>query len=358
MILFMRGAALLSGSFLPWKFIFMISIPLGLLFYLVLFARISFKHTLRILNIRVDRPCAFSFFSIRSYLLMLIMIGAGIFLRYTDSVDPVLIGLLYLIMGIPLILSSLRFWYYGIRYSKLQSDFDRAEAKHGHKLPRWQRWVRTFLYIGVIAVIMVVALSNWMVTHYSSPHIYSDPTLLPDNKVGVVPGTSSMLASGTINLFFKYRVEAAADLYNRGKIQFIIISGDNGTHSYNEPREMKEALIALGVPDSVIYPDYAGFRTFDSMIRAWKVFGQKKFTVVSQRFQNERAVFIARQYGIEAVAYNAKDVSKYSGFKTLLREVLARVNTFLDIYVLNMQPRFLGDPILIGEPVSVVQDSK
>ena len=109
---------------------------------------------------------------------------------------------------------------------------------------------------------------------------------------------------------------------------------------------MKKELISAGVPDSVIFLDYAGFRTFDSMIRAKEVFGQTKFIVVSQQFHNERAIFIARKYGIEAYGYNAEDVDAYSGIKTKIRELFARVKVFIDVYT-NKHPKFLGEKIII-----------
>ncbi len=79
---------------------------------------------------------------------------------------------------------------------------------------------------------------------------------------------------------------------------------------------MKNALVAQGVPENKIFLDYAGFRTFDSVIRMNKIFGQTDFTIISQRFHNERAVYIANRLGLNAVAFNAQDVSAYSGFKT------------------------------------------
>ncbi len=154
------------------------------------------------------------------------------------------------------------------------------------------------------------------------------------------------MSDGSKNYFFYNRTKAASTLFKSGKIQFVIISGDNSLSYYNEPADMKKELINAGVPDSVIFLDYAGFRTFDSMIRAKEVFGQTKFIVVSQQFHNERAIFIARKYGIEAYGYNAEDVNAYSGFKTKIRELFARVKVFIDVYT-NKQPKFLGEKVII-----------
>ena len=126
----------------------------------------------------------------------------------------------------------------------------------------------------------------------------------------------------------------------------MLISGDHGTAGYNEPRDMKQELINRGIPDSVIYLDYAGFRTLDSVVRASVVFGQSRFLVISQRFHNERAVYLARARGMEAFGYNAKDVPAGTGVKTMIREVFAKTKAWLDLR-LGVQPRYLGQQIKI-----------
>lgn len=103
---------------------------------------------------------------------------------------------------------------------------------------------------------------------------------------------------------------------------------------------MAEYLIGLGVPDNAIIRDYAGFRTLDSVVRAQKVFHCNSLIIVSQKFHNQRAVFIARHYGIDAVGYNARDVASKSNL-THWREFAARFGAVLDLYVLNRQPKFL-----------------
>jgi SanA protein len=348
-MLWFRGFKTVIECGFPVKWTLWIGFIGGLLFYLLLFARISLKHSKRIFAIPVDKPCAFSFFSIKGYIMMLLMISSGVLLRLSGSVDPVIIGVFYVIMGFPLLLSSLRFWYFGIRYKKFFQEFTDVEGSNIKALSRWQRRLRNFLSVSTVLLVLLVSYVNWQISHFSDPYIYSKIEDLPVNKVGLVPGTSSRMASGNSNMFFQYRLQAAAELYRSGKIKFVILSGDNGTSSYNEPAAMKKELIKLGVPDSAIFLDYAGFRTFDSVIRAWKVFGQKNFTFISQQFQNERAIFIARKNGIDAVAYNAKDVTTYSGFKTKSRELFARVKVYIDIYILNTQPRYLGDPIDIDD---------
>lgn len=173
-------------------------------------------------------------------------------------------------------------------------------------------------------------------------------TAIPRNDVGLLLGTSPKLKNGNNNLYFDYRILAATVLYKSGKIKYILISGDNRKKDYNEPEEMKNALIQKGVPESAIYLDYAGFRTLDSVVRAKEVFGQSRLTIISQRFHNERAIYLAEQNGIDAIGYNAKDVNAYAGLKTNARELLARVKMFIDLAV-DKQPHFLGKKIIIGK---------
>lgn len=136
-------------------------------------------------------------------------------------------------------------------------------------------------------------------------------------------------------------------MYHSGKISYILISGDNGKKEYNEPEVMKQALLATGIPEERIVLDYAGFRTLDSIVRANKVFGIKRLLVISQKFHNERAVYLASYHGINAIAYNARNVDAYNGFKTNIRELLAPVKVFVDI-CFDVQPHFLGERIDIA----------
>jgi SanA protein len=112
---------------------------------------------------------------------------------------------------------------------------------------------------------------------------------------------------------------------------------------------MRDALLALGVPDSCIVLDYAGFRTLDSVVRCEEVFGEDSVTIISQEFHNQRAVFIANKSHLSAIAFNAQEVNKNYSFRTRIREYFARVKCVLDIYLLGTSPKFLGDKIKIGK---------
>jgi SanA protein len=188
--------------------------------------------------------------------------------------------------------------------------------------------------------------ANYEVSRYSKPFISYSIDDIPECKTALVLGTSKYLRKGTKNDFFFHRIHAAVYLFKRGKVKFLILSGDNSKEYYNEPALMRKELLRYGIPDSVMFADYAGFRTFDSMVRAKEIFGQNKFIVVSQRFHNERAIFIGREKGMEVYGFNAPDVAEYKQFKTLFREFFARTKVILDI-ILGTEPKFLGEKVLI-----------
>lgn len=215
------------------------------------------------------------------------------------------------------------------------------------KVKRFLKRLMLLFFICVAIILAVVIYANVKIPSDTQQYIYSNVDSIPDNSVAIVLGTSRYIG-GRPNIYFTNRIEAATQLYDAGKIRAFVVSGDNRHKSYNEPREMRRALVEAGVPDSIIHLDFAGFRTLDSVVRMGKVFGQKSFIVVSQRFHNERAIYLARHYGYDAYGYNAADLSlNRSSYRTKIREVFARVKVFVDL-TLGTRPKFLGDPIDIN----------
>lgn len=198
----------------------------------------------------------------------------------------------------------------------------------------------------IILILACLFLSDYITNKSTNTFVYKDVNSIPVKKVGLLLGTSKFLSNGRENEYFKNRIVATIELYNSGKIESVVISGDNSKSNYNEPLDMKTELMKKGIPEEKIYLDYAGFRTYDSMVRMNKVFGQSSFTIISQEFHNRRAIYIARKLDLDVIGYNAKDVTVYKGFKTKLREKFARVKMFIDIAI-NKKPKFLGEPILI-----------
>ena len=203
-----------------------------------------------------------------------------------------------------------------------------------------------YSFLFALICLLFTTYANYKIEHSTAEYVTSDVQKLPKTKVAVVLGTAPNLVGGYQNYYFVYRIDAAAELYKSGKVTHFILSGDHDRKNYNEPEMMKLALIEKGVPANVIYLDYAGFRTLDSMIRAKEIFGQNEFIVVSQEFHNQRAVYIARQNGINAYGYNAKDVNKQAGLKTNIREYFARAKVFIDDWF-GVNPKFLGEKIEI-----------
>lgn len=208
-----------------------------------------------------------------------------------------------------------------------------------------KKMLKIFLLLSVLGILFMV-FSNYIIQNSSKEFLYEDVNKIPNCKTAVVLGTSKSLSNGNPNLYFKYRMEATAELYKMGKIQYIIVSGDNSVKGYNETEDMKNDLVALGVPSEKIFEDFAGFRTLDSVVRAKEIFGQNEVIFVSQKFHNERAIFLAEKFGIKAYGFNAKDVNKYFGFKTKIREYFARSKVFVD-FLFGVEPKFGGKKVLI-----------
>ena len=215
---------------------------------------------------------------------------------------------------------------------------------------------KILLTLGVLAVCGVAGFYGAlaMVRRAASGRLYSSIAAIPHRKVGLLLGCKKSLGDGTPNLFFESRVRAAKDLFMAGKVDYLLVSGDNHTKGYDEITDMREALLKAGIPADRLYGDCAGFRTLDSMARARQVFGLNEVTVISQEFHNQRAIFLASREGLDAIGYNAQDedLGDYSG--THRRERFAKVKAVLDIYVLRTRPRFLGANVIIGADAPTV----
>jgi SanA protein len=192
----------------------------------------------------------------------------------------------------------------------------------------------------------LVLSAHFVVSKNAEGKVFSKIDDMPYNRVGLVLGTSKRLRNGRTNLYFSYRINATVKLYKAGKIEYVLVSGDNGSKGYDEPSDFKQALINKGIPANKIFLDYAGFRTLDSVVRAKKVFGVTDITFISQKFHNERAIYLAEHFGMKPIAFSAQDVSKKYSVKVRKREYFARTKMFLD-FIIGTEPKFLGDRITI-----------
>lgn len=213
---------------------------------------------------------------------------------------------------------------------------------------RWLRVGRLLLW-GVLGTVLAIVLIYVWVELSTAKQVYVSTDEVPARQVGVVLGTTPYVATGRENQYFTHRMDAAAALFHAGKVQHLLVSGDNRFENYNEPSAMHKALVARGVPDSAITLDYAGFRTLDSIVRTQKVFGLSSIMIITQDFHNRRALFIANRKDIDAIGLNAIDVSLQTHPTIYLREALARVKAVLDLYILQTKARFEGpaEPIVL-----------
>lgn len=181
---------------------------------------------------------------------------------------------------------------------------------------------------------LIITLCNQAVIQFSKGRVYDNVKEIPYKEVGLLLGTSPTTINGWTNIYYTYRIDAAVKLYKAKKISRILISGDGKEKSYDEPKYMRRDLIKRGIPAHKITLDKKGLRTYDSVINAKETFGLSNFTVISQRFQNERAIYLAGHNDIDAIGYNAKDAPNQKGksaIKVRIREVFAKVKVFMDL---------------------------
>lgn len=195
------------------------------------------------------------------------------------------------------------------------------------------------IWIGCLIVlfcIVTLLTCNFIVVNSAKNKAFSEIDSIKYNKVGLLLGTTPQARLTKVtNYFFIYRIDAAEQLYRAGKIEKILISGDeNSMDGVNEPECMRDSLVARGVPASAIILDGKGYRTICSVVNANKVFGLKSFTIISQEFHNERAIYQAEHLGLDIEniqAYNAKMPKSRRAYLTSIREYFARVKMFIDL---------------------------
>jgi SanA protein len=197
---------------------------------------------------------------------------------------------------------------------------------------------RRILTLLTLVVVFAIWANTYIITKGRARTI-SSPTEIKEPIPALVLGTSKHFQSGPNkgkeNKYFTYRMDAAKSLWEAGKVKEFIVSGDK-TGEYDETRDMKEALIALGVPTEKVKIDTSGLRTMDSMLRLRNVFHVNECFIVSQDFHVWRGLFQAYFYGIKGHGYYASGTSTW---KMILRECQARPKAVIDLFFLNMMPR-------------------
>lgn len=211
----------------------------------------------------------------------------------------------------------------------------------------FSRWLSRCTILGLWLLPLLAAVHGfvWVFSHKQT---YDSVDEIPVRYAGLILGCPEKVGTDD-NAFFLARVNAAKVLFDAGKVQFLIASGHPDREGCDEPRAIKAALVARGVPAEKIYCDHGGGRMLDSVLRARQVFGQRDLTVISQEFQNERAVYMARRRGLpDTVAFNAKEAVPWWTIRTCVKEVLARVLAVHDVEVRRLTPKFSGEKINVG----------
>lgn len=209
---------------------------------------------------------------------------------------------------------------------------------------RWlRRILRASLALLALGLLLVVLPTAWVGTRHLD-RIYSDAAAVPPAPVAIVFG-AAVRPDGQPSLMLADRIDAAVALYQHGKVQRILMTGDNGHADYDEVTAMKRYAVSKGVPAERINLDYAGFRTYDSCYRARAIFGVTKAILVTQGYHLPRALYLANAFGIDAVGLKGGS-DYYTGQEWYdAREAAALFVTFWEVHVLQPEPRFLGEPV-------------
>jgi SanA protein len=173
--------------------------------------------------------------------------------------------------------------------------------------------------------------------------IYSDPQSIPEHYSALVLG--AQIKGSEPSYMLKTRIEAASILYQEGKVEKLIMSGDNRFEYHNEPQVMIDTALELGIPQSVLQPDYAGRSTYESCYRAKHIFGQTEIIIISQRYHLPRAIYLCEKMGLKAIGFEAGNSYGLS-FAMVRREILA---TVLAVYETFFNPR----KVVGGEPIEI-----
>jgi SanA protein len=178
-----------------------------------------------------------------------------------------------------------------------------------------------------LAVVLLAWLAERRLDAAAGAVSFGDVARLPEVEAALVLGTAPIGPEGGPNVYFVRRLDAAAALWKAGKAKYLIVSGSDG-----EPAAMRAGLIERGVPAAAIYGDPAGHRTWESVLRARDVFGQKRIVIVSQRFHLSRALFLARHAGLEAWGFEARDVAAPYSIVTDLRRYPSALRAWFDVW--------------------------
>ncbi|HAA45636.1 MAG: SanA protein [Halomonas sp. 54_146] len=214
------------------------------------------------------------------------------------------------------------------------------------------KWLKRLLMslgaLSLLATLLFIAGNFWVLAT-TAAYIEQQPQQCRPAKVGIVFGTSHWTRSGVRNPHFHARMYTATQLINQAQVDHLLLSGDNRTQAYNEPRAMWRELYRRGVAAEQLTMDFAGFSTYDTLARARDVFQLDRALLITQSWHLPRAVYIGRALGMDVTGCVADDQTIDVDWRLKLREWAARVATLGDLYIWGREPYFLGAP----EPIEI-----
>lgn len=214
---------------------------------------------------------------------------------------------------------------------------------------RWPRLSRAAL-LGAGLLLAFVVFANGYMLVTDAGESTGEIAEVPRAQVAIVPG-ALVKPNGQMSTMLADRVKSAAALWQAGKVDRILVSGDHHTWAYDEPDTMRKALVRAGVPGRIVFEDHAGFDTWATMVRADSIFGVRSAVIVTQGFHMPRALFLAHSAGIDATGFTS-DLHPYGvqGLKSGAREVLSRVKAVADVG--------LDVPALGGRSIPITGDGR
>jgi len=226
------------------------------------------------------------------------------------------------------------------------------KAKKTEKPERAKKRRKPVILLCICAVIVITAVINILVVKTSAPYILSAGEAAERGTVDCILVLGASVTEYGPSLMLSDRLDKGLELFGLGVSNILLLSGDNGQVEYNEVQAMKDYVLQyggeVGLGADNIYLDYAGFSTYDSVVRCKEVFGAEKIVIVTQRYHLYRAVFNAKRIGLDVVGVAAQDTNR-GQFSRDLREVPARVKDFF-LTLIGAKPKYLGDPVPLVYP--------
>ena len=203
-------------------------------------------------------------------------------------------------------------------------------------------------------IVLIIIIAVLIIATISTKSYIVLPEDLKEMEAILILGCRVM-PNGELSYMLKDRLDKGIELYENNVAPKIIVSGDHGRNDYDEVNAMKNYLIDKGIPSEDIFMDHAGFSTYDSVYRAKEIFSLSKMVIVTQKYHLYRALYIAKNFKIEAYGVSAEDIKYYGQFSREVREVVARNKEFIKC-IIKPKPKYLGEKISINGDGNITND--